>query len=180
MCFRRVRSFDSELSGVFLDFPAFGRFLWVLWVLFDPWRRLPPFHSRRVLPLGILAPSVGSTRPPIRRTSEHHTLRSDWFGSTEAGIACPPHDRISAERRGSRDAWSPLTATRRRTESGDRTSSSPPFDSDADPANRLDQFGSAPSRARHEKVEGSPARPIRASPALEVEAFLAPTLRYQD
>jgi hypothetical protein len=123
--------------------------------------------------------SVGSTRPPIRRTP---TLRrrADWFGADRGRLRLSPHDRISAARRGSRSAWSPLMATRRRTESDDRTSSSPPFDSDADPANRMDRPGSAPSRARHEKVEGSPACPARVSPALEVEAFRARSLQDPD
>lgn len=113
-------------------------------VVSGPFLAASPFRGTR--------PSVRSTRPPIRRTSEHHAPIG--LGRNRPEQALPAsHDRISAERRGSRDAWSPMKATRRRTESNDRTSSPPPFDSDADPANRMDRSGSAPSRARHEKVE---------------------------
>ena len=54
----------------FLGLPASGRLVWVPGFFRPFWRRLSPFHSRRSPPIRDARLSVGSTRPPTRRTSE--------------------------------------------------------------------------------------------------------------
>ena len=115
-------------------------------VPFGPWRQHFR-HFRRRPPKRTILVNVRSTRPPIRRQTKPPRC-FDPFDRVNLGMSlrhgllpAPHHSGSTPGGVGPSRCVVAMTATRRRTESGDRMSLPPPLGSNADPADREETYG---------------------------------------